>query len=147
MARPAHPHAMASARPGRTRTAPPLRPDQFPFAGRYRAYVLFEATGLLYLLAALVALRVVWALGSGEAAFQAVQRQLAQPLSVLFHALALAGVCFVAVRLFGLFPKALPPRLGPLEPPPRSLIPALLYGAWIAVAAGLAFALAGGLSG
>ena len=147
MARPAHPHAMAPARPGRTRTAPPRMPDQFPLAGRYRAYVLFGAAGLLYLLAALVALRVVWALGSGEAAFEAVQRQLAQPLYVLFHALTLAAVCFVAVRFFRLFPKAQPPRIGPLKPPPRPAIAALLYGAWIAVAAGMAFALAGGLSG
>ena len=144
---PAHPHAMAASRPGRTRTAPPRMPDQFPFAGRYRAYVLFEATGALYLLAAGVALRVVWALGSGDVAFRAVQNQLKNPLYILFHALCLAGVCFVAVRFFRLFPKALPPRLGPLKPPPRPVVPALLYGAWLAVTAFLSFALAGGLSG
>jgi fumarate reductase subunit C len=138
---------MAPARPGRTRTAPPRMPDQFPFRGRYLAYVLFDATGALYLLAALVALRVIWALGSGEAAFVAVQRQLARPGAVLFHALALAGVCFVAVRFFRLFPKAQPPRIGPLRPPPERAIAGLLYGAWVAVAALLSFALAGGLSG
>ena len=147
MPRPAHPHAMAAARPGRTRTAPPLMPDQFPFAGRYRAYMLFDATGALYLLAALVALRVVWALGSGEAAFAAIQSRLQSPLAVLFHALALAGVCFVAVRFFRLFPKAQPPQIGPLKPPPGPAITALLYGAWLAVTAGMVVALSGGLSG
>ncbi len=147
MARLAHPHAMTPARPGRTRTAPPRMPDEFPFRGRYLSYALFDATGALYLLCGLVVLRVVWALGSGPAAFDAAQRQLASPGAVLFHALSLAGVCFVAVRFFRLFPKAQPPRIGPLKPPPAPVIAALLYGAWLAVTALLSFALAGGLSG
>jgi fumarate reductase subunit C len=138
---------MAAARPGRTRTAPPRMPDQFPFAGRYRPYVLFDATGALYLLAGLSALRVVWALGSGEAAFRSMQSRLESPLYVLFHALALAGVCFVAVRFFRLFPKAQPPRIGPLKPPPASAITGLLYGAWLVVTVGMVVALTGGLSG
>ena len=52
--------------PGRTRTAPPLMPAQFPTAGRYRTYTLFGATGILYLAMASVALRVVWALGASR---------------------------------------------------------------------------------
>ena len=147
MARPAHPHAMAPARPGRTRTAPPRLPDQFPFAGRYRAYVLFGAAGLLYLLAALVALRVVWALGSGPGAWDAAMHGLRSPIYVLFHAFALVCVACVAVRFFRLFPKAQPPHIGPVKPPPQPVIAALLYGAWLAVTAFLCFALAGGLSG
>jgi fumarate reductase subunit C len=121
-------------------------PEQFPFAGRYLPYVLFDATGALYLLAGLAALRVVWALGSGEAAFTAVQLRLQSPLWVLFHALALAGACFVAVRFFRLFPKAQPPRIGPLRPPPAPVITALLYGAWLAVTLFMVAALTGGLS-
>jgi fumarate reductase subunit C len=138
---------MAASRPGRTRTAPPSLPDEFPFRGRYLAYILFDATGALYLLVALVALRVVWALGSGEAAFKAIQQQLEHPLYIAFHALALAGVCFVAVRFFRLFPKTQPPRIGPLKPPPAPVITALLYGAWLAVTTGMVVALTGGLSG
>jgi fumarate reductase subunit C len=140
---PAHPGAMAPARPGPTRTAPPRRPDQFPFAGRYRAYTLFDATGILYLLVGFVALRAVWALGDGPGAWQALLRQFQNPLYVAFHALCLVSVVFVAVRFFRLFPKAQPPRIGPAKPPPRPLILAGLYAAWIAVTALMTAILAG----
>jgi len=145
MARPAHPHAMAPSVPGRTRTAPPQLPPQFPLSGRYLPYTLFGATGILYLLAGLVALRVVWALGSGPAAWQSTQQQLAHPLYVLFHALTLAAVIFVGVRFFRLFPKAQPAKIGPAKPPPAPVLTAMLYGAWIAVSGGLALVLAGGI--
>ena len=55
-----------------------------------------------------VALRVVWALGSGPAAWAGVQRELASPAFVAFHLLCLAAVVFVGVRFFRLFPKAQP---------------------------------------
>jgi hypothetical protein len=61
MARAAHPHAMKSEKPSPTRTAPPQMPDQFPSGGRYRSYTLFDATGFVYLLLGLIAVRVVWA--------------------------------------------------------------------------------------
>ena len=141
----AHPHAMAPARPGSTRTAPPRRPPQFPFAGRYRAYTLFDATGVLYLLLGFLVLRVVWALGNGEAAWAAVLESFRNPLYIAFHALALAGVIFVGVRFFRLFPRAQPPRIGPLRPPPAPVITAMLYGAWVGVTALFAAILAGGL--
>ena len=51
MAGPAHPQAMSPSNPGRTRTAPPQRPDTWPGSPRTRLYLLFGATGLLYLLA------------------------------------------------------------------------------------------------
>jgi fumarate reductase subunit C len=124
---------MQPHRPGRTRTAPPLLPDQFPFAGRYLPYILFGATGLLYGIAGFVILRAVWALGNGAAAWEAQRQAFTSPLSIAFHALAFAGVCFVAVRFFGLFPKAQPPRIGFAKPPPRPLIQAGLYAAWIGV--------------
>jgi fumarate reductase subunit C len=145
MSRPAHPHAMQPPHPGRTRTAPPQLPDQFPSQGRYLPYMLFGATGLLYGIAAFVILRAVWALGSGPDAWQAARAGYASPLSIAFHALAFAGVCFVAVRFFGLFPKAQPPRIGPAKPPPRPVIQAMLYAAWIGVSVVLATILAGGL--
>ena len=62
MSRLAHPHAMAPAKPGPTRTAPPRMPPEFPLRGRYRAYTLFDASGAIYLLLGLLALRLVWAL-------------------------------------------------------------------------------------
>ncbi len=136
---------MAPARPGPTRTAPPQRPPLFPFAGRYRAYTLFDMTGALYLLLGFLALRVVWALGNGEAAWTAVLESFRHPLYIAFHALALVGVIFVGVRFFRLFPKAQPPQLGPLRPPPAAVISAMLYGAWIGVSVVFSAILAGGL--
>lgn len=143
MARAAHPHAMAPSRPGPTRTAPPRMPSEFPMQGRYRAYTLFDATGAIYLLLGLLALRLVWALGDGEAAWTAAMESLGNPLYLLFHALALASVVFVAVRFFRLFPKAQPPRIGPVKPPPQPVILGMLYAGWIGTSVLLALILGG----
>jgi fumarate reductase subunit C len=145
MFRPAHPQAMAPHRAGRTRTAPPALPRKFPLGGRYRAYTLFAWTGVLYLLLGFLALRVVWALGSGPEAFASVIASFASPAYVVFHLLALVGVVFVGVRFFGLFPKAQPPRIGPARPPAAPVILVVLYGAWIGVTVVMAAILAGGL--
>lgn len=145
MARAAHPHAMSPSRPGRTRTAPPQMPPEFPAAGHYLPYTLFGCTGILYLLVAFVALRAIWALGNGRVAWQGMQEQLSHPLYVLFHAISLAAVIFVGVRFFALFPKAQPAKIGPAKPPPRPVLHAMLYAAWIAVSGALALVLAGGI--
>jgi fumarate reductase subunit C len=141
----ADPHAMAAAKPGATRTAPPRMPPEFPLRGRYLAYTLFDATGAVYLLLGLLALRLVWALGSGEAAWSAARSSLRHPLYLAFHALALAAVVFVAVRFFRLFPKAQPPKIGPLRPPPQPVIHAMLYAAWALVSVLMTAILAGGI--
>jgi len=145
MARMAHPDAMKPHRPERTRTAPPAAPAQFPLSGRYLTYTLFGATGVLYLLLGFLALRVVWALGSGPQAWQRVLEDFQNPLYVLFHAVCFVAVIFVGVRFFRLFPKAQPARIGPLKPPPRPVIHAALYVAWIVVAGAFALVLAGGI--
>ena len=44
-----------------------------------------------------------------------------------------------------LFPKAQPPRIGPLKPPPGPVISVGLYGAWIGVTVLLSAILAGGI--
>jgi fumarate reductase subunit C len=136
---------MAPAKPGPTRTAPPRMAPEFPLRGRYLPYTLFDATGVVYLLLGLLALRLVWALGSGEAAYAAAMASLRHPLYLAFHALALASVVFVAVRFFRLFPKAQPPKIGPLRPPPRPVIHAMLYAAWFVVSALMIAVLGGGL--
>ena len=56
MAGPAHPHAMAPPKPGRTRTAPPQMPSTWWSASRIRTYLLFDATGFVYFLVAFVAI-------------------------------------------------------------------------------------------
>lgn len=146
MARPAHPLAMHPARAGRTRTAPPQLPDRFWSQPRMRRYLLFDATGLLYLLVGFVALRVAWALGdpSGQS-WRTLMQEFRNPIYVAFHALTLASVIFVGVRFFGLFPKAQPPRIGPAKPPPRPVLKAMLYGVWAVVTLALVLILGGAL--
>ena len=145
MARAAHPHAMSPSVPGRTRTAPPQMPAQFPTSGRYFTYTLFGATGFLYLLCGFGILRAVWMLGSGPTAWAALQRDYAQAPLIALHAVCLAAVIFVGVRFFRLFPKAQPAVIGPIKPPARPVLYAGLYVAWIAVSGGLALVLAGGI--
>jgi fumarate reductase subunit C len=143
MGAPANPGAMQPRRPGRTRTAPPLRPDGFPSAVRYRNYLLFDATGLTYLLVGFVTLRVAWALGDGPAGWQAILEQLRHPLYVGFHVLVLLSAIFVGVRFFRLFPKAQPPKIGPAKPPPAPVIHAGLYLAWAGLTIALVLVLGG----
>jgi fumarate reductase subunit C len=145
MARAAHPHAMSPSTPGRTRTAPPQMPAQFPTSGRYFTYMLFGCTGFLYLLCGFGALRAVWLLGSGQTAWEGLQRDYAQPPLIVLHVVCLAAVIFVGVRFFSLFPKAQPAKIGPAKPPPRPILHAGLYVAWIAVSGGLALIMAGGI--
>ena len=143
MARPVNPHAMTPSQPGRTRTAPPQAPSGWYTQPRMLKYLLFDATGIVYLLVGFVALRVVWALGSGDAAWAELMLQLQNPLYIAFHALAFVCVVFVAVRFFSLFPKSQPAHIGPAKPPPQPLILAGLYAAWIGVTLVVTAVLAG----
>jgi fumarate reductase subunit C len=143
MGAPANPGAMRPARPGRTRTAPPLRPDGFPTAKRYRNYLLFDATGITYLIVGFVTLRVAWALAGGAEAWTSLLEEFANPLYLGFHALVLVSAIFVGVRFFRLFPKAQPAHIGPAKPPPAKALHALLYLAWLAITAGLVLVLGG----
>ena len=146
MARPAHPHAMAPSVPGRTRTAPPQMPAQFPVQGRYLEHTLFGATGIVYLLCGFGALRAVWILGShSSSAWEAFQRQYAALPLMLVHLICFTAVIFVGVRFYSLFPKAQPAKIGPAKPPPRPVLLAMLYAAWIAVSGGLILVMAGGI--
>ena len=145
MAGPAHPHAMAPAKPGSTRTAPPQMPSSWWSHPRIRTYLLFDATGIIYLLLGFVALRVVWALGAGPEVWDATIASLRNPIYVAFHALGLVSVIFVGVRFFRLFPKAQPPRIGPAKPPPQRVILVMMYVAWAAVTLLFGAILAGGI--
>ena len=146
MARPVHSHAMTPSRPGRTRTAPPQAPNGWYIQPRMLRYLLFDATGLVYLLCGFGALRAVWILGSHDpSAWQAFQHEYETAPLIVLHVICLAAVIFVGVRFFSLFPKAQPAKIGPAKPPPRPLLHAGLYVAWIAVSGGLALILAGGI--
>ena len=145
MAGPAHPHAMAPPKPGRTRTAPPQMPATWWSAKRIRTYLLFDATGIIYFLVAFVAIRLVNALVAGPEAWNAAMESLKNPLYIAFHVLCLVSVIFVAVRFFRLFPKAQPPTIGPLVPPPAPVIHGMLYVVWLGITALMTAILAGGL--
>jgi len=49
------------------------------------------------------------------------------------------------VRFFGFFPRAQPPRIGPLKPPPQPVILGGLYVAWIGVTVVFSLVLSGAL--
>jgi fumarate reductase subunit C len=136
---------MSPSQPGRTRTAPPQMPAQYPMSGRYRAYTLFDATGIVYLVLGLLILKVVWSLGNGAADWQAMMESFRNPIYIAFHAFSLVCVIFVGVRFFRLFPKAQPPRIGPAKPPPQPVIMGMLYAVWIGVTVVFGAILAGGL--
>ena len=136
---------MQPAKPGPTRTAPPRLPDQFPLSGRYRGNSVFGATGILYLMLGFIILGMIGSLGTGEAQWNAVLEKLRSPVYIGFHALSLAAVCFVAVRFFSLFPKAQPPRIGPVKPPPAPILLGMLYAAWLGVTVLLSAILAGAI--
>lgn len=145
MSRPVHPDAMTPSRPGRTRTAPPQAPSGWYTQPRMLRYLLFDATGFVYLLCGFGVLRAVWLLGSGPTAWAAFLQEYARPGMIALHIVLLAAVIFVGVRFFRLFPKSQPAKIGPAKPPPRPIIHAMLYAVWIAVSGGLALILAGGI--
>jgi fumarate reductase subunit C len=145
VSRAVHPDAMTPSRPGRTRTAPPQAPSGWYTQPRMLRYLLFDATGIIYLLCGLGALRAVWMLGSGPTAWASFQQEYARAPMIVLHVVCLAAVIFVGVRFFRLFPKSQPAKIGPAKPPPRPIIHAMLYAAWIAVSGGLALILAGGI--
>ena len=143
MAGAAHPEAMAPPKPGSTRTAPPQMPSTWWSAPRIRTYLLFDATGFIYLIVGFVAIRMIRALADGPLAWRAAMMSLENPIYIAFHVLCLVSVIFVGVRFFRLFPKAQPPSIGPLKPPPEAAIKGGLYALWIGVTVVMSAALAG----
>lgn len=125
--------AMKPARPGATRTADARPPDGFPGASRYRGYLGFGFGGFFLMAVALLVLRAVWALGNGEAAWNRVQESFQNPVYVLFHALAFVWLSWFTLRLFRLFPKTQPKRIGPVERPPDALLMAGLSAVFVVV--------------
>jgi fumarate reductase subunit C len=100
---------------------------------------------LIYLLLGFLALEIVWALGSGPAEWSAIATRFESPWYLGFHMLALISVVFVGIRFFGFFPKAQPPRIGSVKPPPQPVILGGLYVAWIGVTAIFSLILSGAL--
>ena len=125
--------AMKPLKPGATRTARPRPPDGFPSRGNYRGYIAFACGGFFLMTLSFLVLRAVWALGSGEAAWNRVQGNLQNPLYVIYHALAFLWLSWFILRLFRLFPATQPKRIGPFPRPPDALLVAGLSGAFVVV--------------
>jgi len=134
---------MAPPKPGRTRAAPPQTPASWWGSSRILTYLLFDATGVIYFLVGFLAIRLINALAEGPEAWNTAMSSLSNPLYIAFHLLSLVSVVFVAVRFFRLFPKAQPPTIGPLKPPPGPVIHAMLYVVWIGITAVMTLILAG----
>ena len=138
--------AMRPKAPGPTRTADPRPPDRFPFGGNYGPYLLFGSCGALLLLTALLGIEFVWALGAGQAKYDAFMARIHGGAYQAYFWVALVGLIWFTVRFFRLFPKTQPFRMGPFKRPPDPLMLAGLLGAF--VIANLAVALIlGGLFG
>jgi hypothetical protein len=136
--------AMRPSRPGPTRTADPRPPDHFPTRGNYLPYLAFGAAGALLGVIGLGILHTVWVLGDHDpAAWRAHFAWLGRPGLLIFHAFALLVVTWFAFRLFRMFPKTQPQRIGPLKRPPDAFFLAALGAAFL-VATVLASLVLGG---
>ena len=122
-----------------------MMPGTWPSSARYRTYLAFDFTGLVYLLIGLLIVRAIFALAAGQEAWDAQLASYSHPGFLLFHAFTLLCVLFVGVRFFRLFPKAQPAKIGSVSPPPRPVLHAALYVAWIAVTLGLGAILGGAI--
>lgn len=145
MAGAAHPEAMAPPKKGATRTAPPQTPSTWWVAPRIRTYLLFGATGFVYLLAGGVVWHLAWALGKGPDAWASAQSGLKNPLYIAFHMLTLVCVIFVGVRAFGTMMPKMQPRGGPLPLLAPGTVRGLFYGAWAVTTFFMAAVLSGGI--
>lgn len=89
----------AASGAGSTPTAPARAPDgwwlQHP---RYRAYVLFAATGWILAIDVLIVLHAIRALGRGAEAWRAFLASLASPVGIAFSWLLFLSTLFFALR-------------------------------------------------
>ena len=145
MAGAAHPEAMSPRQKGPTRTAPPQMPASWWSAPRMRTYLLFGATGFVYLVMGLLVLRLAWALGKGPVAWQAALSSLSNPLYIAFHLLVLVSLIFVGLRAFGTMMPRMQPRGGPLPALPAGFVRGLLLAVWALTTILMALVLAGGI--
>ena len=123
--------AMKPSRPGPTRTAPPRMPDHFPSQGRYRAYLAFGSCGFFLVAVGLLLLRAVWVLGEKDpAAWERLLTGYANPIYLVFHAIALLALVWFGARFFRIFPKTQPPKIGPFPRPPDAFFAVALHGAF-----------------
>jgi fumarate reductase subunit C len=142
---PAHRDAMKPHARGRTQTAAPMMAGNWWTASpRYRAYVAYAFSGVVFWLQALIFIRGLWALGTGEPAWNDFIEDLQNPVYVAFHAFSFAVLVWYGARTyFKLFVKTQPPMIGPMPRPPLAIFPPLLAAVWIGASAVLLVVLGG----
>lgn len=145
MAIPAHRDAMKPSARTRTHVAAPMMAGYWwTGSPRTRAYVAYAFSGVVIWLQTLVFIRGLWALGTGEAAWNAFMDDLRHPLYLAFHVFSLAVLVWYGARTyFKLFVKTQPPKIGPMPRPPLWVFPPALAAAWIAVTLALVLVLGG----
>ncbi len=145
MAIPAHPDAMKPRERARTRTASPMMAGNWWTKNpRYVAYVAYAFAGVFFWLQAMILIRALWALGTGEGAWNAFLDDLRNPIYIGFHVVSFAVMVWYGARTyFKLFVKTQPPMIGPLPRPPVAIFPPLLAAVWIGASAALLVVLGG----
>ncbi len=120
-------------------------PDKFPGQGNYLGYVTFGMCGFILYAVAFLMLRTVWALGSGERAWELLMEGFTNPVYILFHVFCTIALTWFALRFFRLFPKTQPPTIGPFKRPPDAFFAVALNGGFIAISALVVAVLSGAL--
>jgi fumarate reductase subunit C len=145
MAIPAHRDAMRPSARTRTHVAAPMMAGTWwTKSPRYRAYVAYAFSGVVIWLQTLIFIRGLWALGTGEPAWNAFMDDLRHPLYVAFHLFSLAVLVWYGARTyFKLFVKTQPPRIGPMPRPPLWVFPPALATAWVVVTLAIVLVLGG----
>ena len=145
MAIAAHKDAMKPRARARTQTAAPTMAGNYWTGNpRYVAYIAYAFAGVFFWLQALIFVRGLWALGTGEVAWNAFVSDLQSPLYVGFHVVSLAVLVWYGARTyFQLFVKTQPPMMGPMPRPPVGIFPPLLAAVWLGASAALLIVLGG----
>jgi len=138
--------SMKPLHPGRTRTAPPVMPEQYWTRGRYLPYILFGACGFLIFGVAFDVLHTIWLLGSHDPArWQAHLASYRHPLYLAFHFVSLVGLTWFGLRFFGLFPKTQPKTIMGAPKPPDLFFTLALNGAFVVMTIAIVLILGGAI--
>ena len=106
----------------------------------YLRYMLREASCVVLTVYALILLTGLYRLQQGKVFFDAWRESLASPLSIAFHALALALVLYHSWTWFRIMPKTLPfVRVGGWRVPDQAIVVSGVLGVVFCSAAILAW--------
>jgi fumarate reductase subunit C len=99
----------------------------------YGRYMLMELTSVAVAVYAVLLLVGVWRLSQGQEQFEAWQAALRQPLSIIFHCIMFASMCYHAYTWWKVLPKTLPLIHAGGKPVPGLALSAVGWMATVAV--------------